>query len=142
MCMKRSFDGLLCLFTVGLVHTCLGHSKGLSLVHLIIIISLTSILSQNDQGYEQLLPNSIYKVDNEPLATRDFSFSHSDASILRKSCLITIRQLSIHGNVGASFLVAGDAPRHINQLRLGKKRWNLETSSAVVEFPPPYHNDG
>ena len=27
----------------------------------------------------------------------------SAASILRKSCLVTTRQLSIHGNVGASF---------------------------------------
>ena len=29
-------------------------------------------------------------------------------------------------------------PFHTNQLGLGKKHWNLETSSAVVEFPPPY----
>ena len=26
-----------------------------------------------------------------------------------------------------------------NQLGLGKRRWSLETSSAVVEFPPPSH---
>ena len=29
-------------------------------------------------------------------------------------------------------------PFHTNQLGLGKRHWNLETSSAVVEFPPPY----
>ena len=30
-------------------------------------------------------------------------------------------------------------PFHTNQLGLGKRHWNLETTSAVVEFPPPYH---
>ena len=29
-------------------------------------------------------------------------------------------------------------PFYTNQLGLGKRHWNLETSSAVVEFPPPY----
>ena len=29
-------------------------------------------------------------------------------------------------------------PFHTNQLGLGKRHWNLETSSAVVEFPPLY----
>ena len=33
----------------------------------------------------------------------DLSFSHSDASISRKSRLVTIRKLSIPGKVGASF---------------------------------------
>ena len=32
----------------------------------------------------------------------------------------------------------GRMPFHTNQLGLGKRHWNLETSSAVVEFPPPY----
>ena len=32
-------------------------------------------------------------------------------------------------------------PFHTNQLGLGKRHWNLETSSAVVEFPPPYLDD-
>ena len=27
-------------------------------------------------------------------------------------------------------------PFHTNQFELGKRHWNLETSSAVVEFPP------
>ena len=47
--------------------------------------------------------------------------------------------MSIHGKVGAS-LWWRDALPHTNQLGLGKRCWNLETSSAVVEFPPPYHN--
>ena len=34
----------------------------------------------------------------------------------------------------------GGMPFHINQLGLGKRHWNLETSSAVVEFPPPYQH--
>ena len=29
-------------------------------------------------------------------------------------------------------------PFHTNRLGLGKRHWNLETSSAVVEFLPPY----
>ena len=29
-------------------------------------------------------------------------------------------------------------PFHTNQLGLGKRRWNLETFSAVVEFLPLY----
>ena len=29
-------------------------------------------------------------------------------------------------------------PLHTIQLGIGKRHWNLETSSAVVEFPPPY----
>ena len=33
----------------------------------------------------------------------------------------------------------GGMPFHTNQLGLGKRHWNLETSSAVV-VPPPYHN--
>ena len=45
--------------------------------------------------------------------------------------------MSIHGNVGASFWW-WDALPHTNQLGLGQRRWNLETSSAVVEFPPLY----
>ena len=35
-------------------------------------------------------------------------------------------------------LACWDAPPHTNQLGLGKRRWNLETSSVIVEFPPPY----
>ena len=82
-----------------------------------------------------------HKVDNQPLATRpfwDILFSHSDAFISRKSRFVTIRQqLSIPGNVGAS-IWWWDASPHTNQLGLGKRRWILEVSSAVVEFPPPY----
>ena len=50
--------------------------------------------------------------------------SHSDTSISRNSRLITIRQLSISGKVD-------------NHLGLGKRHWNLETSSVVVAFLPP-----
>ena len=32
----------------------------------------------------------------------------------------------------------GGMPFHTNQFVLGKRHWNFETSSAVVEFPPPY----
>ena len=41
---------------------------------------------------------------------------------LRKSCLVTIRQLSIHGNVGTSFLWSDVLPDQ-NQLGLGKTHW-------------------
>ena len=30
----------------------------------------------------------------------------------------------------------GGMPFHANQFRLGKRHWNLETSSVVIEFPP------
>ena len=46
-----------------------------------------------------------HKVDNQPPVTFpfwDFSFSHSDSSISNKSLIVTIRLLSIHGNVGTS----------------------------------------
>ena len=36
----------------------------------------------------------------------------------------------------ASF--SGGMPFHTNQFGLGKRHWNLETFSAVVEFPPLY----
>ena len=102
------------------------------IIIIIIIISLTSFFSNINQGYGRLLPNSIFR---QPTLsnTWDFSFSHSNASISRKSCLVTIRKLSIHGNIGASFWWR-DALPHTNQLGLEKRRWNLETSSAVVEF--------
>ena len=35
-------------------------------------------------------------------------------------------------------LFGGGIPFHINQFALGKRHWDLETSSAVVEFPPLY----
>ena len=41
--------------------------------------------------------------------------------------------------IGASFRWR-DALPHTNQLGLGMRHWNLETSSVVVEFPPPYRN--
>ena len=45
--------------------------------------------------------------------------------------------MSIHGNVGARFWWR-NALSLTNQLGLRKRRWNLETSSAVVEFWPLY----
>ena len=33
-----------------------------------------------------------------------------------------------------------DALPHTNQLELGKRCWNLATSSAVIKFWSPYHN--
>ena len=60
------------------------------------------------------------------------------ASISKKSRFVTIRQLSIPGKVGASFWWwIPSTPT--SQLGLGKRHWNLETSSAVV-VPPPYLN--
>jgi len=35
----------------------------------------------------------------------------------------------------------GRKPLHANQFGLGKRHWNRETSSAVVEFLPPYHKN-
>ena len=66
-------------------------------------------------------------------STRDFLFSRSDDSISRKSCLVIIRQSSIHGNVEMSFWWPDVLP-DINQLGLGKGHWNQATSSAEVEF--------
>ena len=51
----------------------------------------------------------------------------------RKSCSVTIRQLSIQWNVGRSFWWQNALPG-VNQLRLGNRRWILATSSAKVEF--------
>ena len=48
-------------------------------------------------------------------------------SISRISCLVTIRQLSIHGNVGTRFW-GPDVLPDVNQLGLGKRRFNLATS--------------
>ena len=36
------------------------------------------------------------------------------------------------------WVFGGRMPFHTNQFGLGKRHWDLETSSAVVEFPPPY----
>ena len=48
--------------------------------------------------------------------TLDFSISHSDASISRKSRLVSIRQLTIHGNVGASFWWQDAIPHTNNEI--------------------------
>ena len=69
--------------------------------------------------------------------TRNFSFSHSelvrDASISRKSRSVTIRQFSIHGNVGASFWWRQDVLP--NGIREDRETWKplqrLRTVSAV-----------
>ena len=54
-----------------------------------------------------------------------FLVSHNDISISRKSCLVTIRQLS------------NDHPWECwnSQLELGKRRWNLATSSGLSSLP-------
>ena len=44
--------------------------------------------------------------------------------------------LSIPGKLERVF--GGGMPFHTNQCVLGKRHWNLETSSVVVEFPPPH----
>ena len=86
------------------------------------------------KGMDGCFPTALGRVDNQPLATFwDLSFSHSDASISRKSRLVIIRQHSIPGKVGASFRWWDALPRQ----PVGKRHWNLETSSAVVEFPHP-----
>ena len=63
------------------------------------------------------------------MSDRDRGSSHSGA--------VTIRHLSIHGNVGMNFcLWRPDVLPDVNQLGLWKTRWNLATtSSAEVEFP-------
>ena len=61
------------------------------------------------------------------------SFSDSAASISRKSRLVTVRQLSIRGNVGTSFWWLDVFP-DASQIGLGKRNWNLATSSKAVSF--------
>ena len=51
----------------------------------------------------------------------------------RKFRLVTIRQLSIHGNVWTSFWWPDVLP-DVSQLRLGKICWNLPSSSAEIQF--------
>ena len=46
---------------------------------------------------------------------------------------LRLRQLSIHGNIETRFWWLDVLP-DINQFGLGKRCWNLATSSAVVEF--------
>ena len=52
---------------------------------------------------------------------------------MKISCLVTIRQLSIHGNARVSCW-RPDALPDVNQLGSGKRHWNLTTSSAEMEF--------
>ena len=98
------------------------------IIIIIIIISLMSIFFQDKSRAWTAASQQHYVdiLDNQPLATFwDLPFSHSDASISRKSRLVTIRQLFIPGKDGASFWWQ-DALPHTNQLGLGKRRWNLE----------------
>jgi len=90
-----------------------------------------------NQGYEWLLPQQ-YWVENEPIATFwDLWFSHSDASVSRKSHLVTISKAAVYPwECWSKFLVAGCPSSH--QLGLGKRRWNLETYSAILELLPAY----
>ena len=44
-----------------------------------------------------------------------------------KYCLVTLRQLSIHGNAGTRFLWQ-DVLLDVKQLRLGRSRWNVRRS--------------
>ena len=71
----------------------------------------------------------------------DLSFSHGDASISRKSCLDTLRQLSIPGKVGASFWW-WDALLH---QPVGIREETLESGNlfsgccfTYVPYPSPY----
>ena len=62
-----------------------------------------------------------YKVDTRQPTfsvgdTQDFSFSHSNASILRKSCLVTIKQLFIHGKL--QFFGGGRRPSTNKPIRI------------------------
>ena len=50
---------------------------------------------------------------------------------------ITISQLSTHGYWSEFY--GGEMPFDTKKFWLGKRHWNLETSSVVVEFPPPYN---
>ena len=79
-----------------------------------------------------------HKVDNQPLATLEIS--HLVIATL------PFRENPVWSPSGSCLSMGmleqvfdGGCPPHINQLGLEKRRWNLETSSAVVECPPPYH---
>ena len=71
------------------------------------------------------------RVDNQT-----FGDTSQDSTRPLEEKIIAISQLSTHGHWG-EFLVAG-CPSTPNSLDKGKRHWNLETFSAVVEFPPPY----
>ena len=107
---------------------------------IIIIINLTSMFFQ-DQSRVWTAASQQHKVDNTHRSTRDFSFNHSDTSISRKFCLVTIRQLSIHRNVGVGFWWRDVLP-HTNQLALGKRRWNfrLRTDWYKTDVKPKSFN--
>ena len=82
-----------------------------------------------------------HKVDNQPLATFwDLPFSHSDASISRKSCLVTILGSCLSlGKLEQDFWKR-DALPHSSQLGLGRRRWNLEDlfSGSWISASVPY----
>ena len=59
-------------------------------------------------------------------------FRENPAQSPQGSCLCKGKLEQVFGGV---------MPFYTNQLGLGKRHWNLETSSAVVEFPPPYCTD-
>ena len=68
-----------------------------------------------------------YRVERLPQDRQPNLWRHLTRFILTTSGKFAINQLSTHG-YWSEISVAG----------LGQRHWNLETSSAVVEFPPLY----
>ena len=106
-----------------------------------IIIVLTSIFFHVYHGYGRLLPISIRWTTN---LQRHFHFGIPHWVIvallfLRKSCLVTIRQLSIHGNVGTSFLWSDILPDQ-NQLGLGKRHWIWQPLQTYISSQHSVHS--
>ena len=105
---------------------------------IIIIISLTSIFTQEQSRVWTAASQLHYSRQSTLTTYWDLLFSHSDACISRKSCLVGISKAAVYSwGCWSEFLVANTLP-HTNKLGLGKRRWNLETSSAVFEFSVPY----
>ena len=87
---------------------------------LIIIINITSMFFQDNQGYERLLPNSIWYLCRRP--TKRLS-RHKAVGCLSMGML---------ERVFGDWMTV-DVLSDVNQLGLGKRRWNLATSSTEVE---------
>ena len=79
-------------------------------------------------------------IDIQPLATvQDLPFSHSDSSISRKSRPVTILKAAVYPwERWSEFLVVGCPSSHQSTRSREETLESRRTSSAEVEFPPPY----
>ena len=94
-------------------------------------------LPRSIKGMDSCFPTAS---DRQPTVsnTRDFLFSHSNASISSKSRLVTIRQLSIHGNVRSKFLVVGCPSCFLTptiKLKLKDEQYALNVNSQRLVVP-------